>query len=234
MGSNPRAEAAQALEAALGHTFTDPDLLDRALTHPSLGDGARSVRHYEQLEFLGDRVLGLLAAEYLLATEPDAREGDMSPRLAALVNGKTCARVARKIGLGPALKLSPGETRTGGRDKDTILGDACEALIAAIYLDGGLAAARVFFEKYWSDEVAGIAERQAKDAKTLLQEWAQSHGLALPAYQVTGRTGPDHAPSFTVEVAIEGHAPGSATGRSRQDAEKAAAQTLLTRLEAPQ
>jgi len=231
--ANPRLAAVQALETALDYRFADPDLLDRALTHPSLGDGARSVRHYERLEFLGDRVLGLLAAERLLEMDPDAREGDMSPRLSALVNGKTCARVARRIGLGAALKLSPGETRSGGRDKDTILGDACEALIAALYLDGGLETARRFFLTQWTDEFDGIAIRQSKDAKTLLQEWAQGQGLGLPAYQVTGRTGPDHAPSFTVEVTIEGHGGIAASGRSRQDAEKAAALAMLTRLETP-
>ncbi|MEI7932566.1 MAG: ribonuclease III [Alphaproteobacteria bacterium] len=234
MADNPRADAVRALEAALGHRFADPALLERALTHPSVGDGARMVRHYERLEFLGDRVLGLLAAERLLALDPDAKEGEMSPMLASVVNGKACARVARKLGVGPALKLSPAETKSGGRDKDTILGDACEALMAALYIDGGLDTARAFFLEFWADEFAGLKATQAKDSKTQLQEWAQSQGLALPVYQVIGRTGPDHAPSFTVQVSVEGFGAEAAEGRSRQDAEKAAALVMLIKREGAQ
>lgn len=223
--------AVRALEAALGHRFVDPDLLERALTHSSVGEGARTVRHYERLEFLGDRVLGLLAAERLLALDPDAREGEMSPRLASVVNGKACARVARRLGIGAALKLSPAETKSGGRDKDTILGDACEALMAALYIDGGLDVARAFFLKFWAEEFAALKVEQTKDAKTQLQEWAQGQGLPLPVYQVIERTGPDHAPNFTVEVSVEGVGAEQAHGRSRQDAEKAAALVMLMKRE---
>jgi ribonuclease-3 len=227
VANNPRKEAAAALEKALGHTFHDRDLLDRALTHASVGDGARAVRHYERLEFLGDRVLGLLAAERLLALEPEAREGALSPKLAALVNGRTCARIARKIGLGEAIRLSPGETKSGGRDKDTILGDALEALIAALYIDAGLDRTRSVFLKFWEDEFQGIDEARAKDPKTQLQEWAQAHGAGLPRYEVVGRSGPDHAPRFRVSVSVEGHGEALGEAGSVREAEKAAAMLML-------
>jgi len=224
---NPRLEAVAALEQALGHSFTDRDLLNRALTHSSVGDGAKSVRHYERLEFLGDRVLGLLAAERLLALEPDAREGEMSPKLAALVNGKTCARVARRIGLPEAIKLSTGETKSGGRDKDTILGDACEALIAALYIDAGLERTRAFFLEAWADEFETVDARDSKDPKTQLQEWAQGAGLGLPRYEVVKRSGPDHAPRFRIAVKVEGYQDEVGEGGSVREAEKAAAVLML-------
>lgn len=231
---NPRKDAVAALQQALGHHFGDQDLLERALTHASVGEGARAVRHYERLEFLGDRVLGLLAAERLLSLDPQAREGEMSPKLAALVNGKACARVARRIDLGSALKLSPGEARAGGRDKDTILGDALEALMAALYIDGGLDTARAFFLRFWAEEFEAIDHERAKDAKTQLQEWAQARGLGLPSYEVVSRTGPDHAPCFTVAVSVEGYGAETAEGRSRQEAEKAAALVMLMKREGAQ
>lgn len=230
---NAREQAVAALEARIGHVFRDRDLLERALTHPSVGEGGRPTRHYERLEFLGDRVLGLLTAERLLALYPDEREGILSPQLAALVNGQTCARVARRIGLGPALRLSPGETKSGGRDKTTILGDAVEALMAAIYIDGDLDTARAFFMDAWSDEFGGIGQVGALDPKTELQQWAQGRGLALPAYEVVRRTGPDHAPEFVVQVSLEGFEPQSGQGRSRQAAEKAAAVEMLLKREGP-
>jgi ribonuclease-3 len=188
------------------------------------------VRHNERLEFLGDRVLGLLAAERLLAMDPDSREGVLSPRLANLVNGRACARVARRIGLGDALRIAGSATKIGARENDTVLGDACEALMAALYIDGGLEASRAFFLKFWSEEFDN-AEPEAKDVKNHLQEWAQSRGLALPKYQVVSRTGPDHAPVFTVSVTVDGYPDETGTGRSRQDAEKAAALCMLSRRE---
>ena len=142
---NARLPAVEALEQRIGHSFADRDLLERALTHASVGDGARKVRHNERLEFLGDRVLNLLAAERLLALDPEAKEGVLSPRLAALVNGKACARVARRIGLAQALRLSGSASKIGARESDGVLGDACEALMAALYIDGGLDTARAFF-----------------------------------------------------------------------------------------
>ena len=153
----------------------------------------------------------------------------MSTRLAQLVSGRACAGVARRLGVGEALRLAPGETRTGGRDKDTILGDACEALMAAVYLDGGLEAARAFFLRYWAEELALTSRDDGKDPKTRLQEWAQARGLGLPAYAVTGRDGPDHAPRFTVEVRIDTLAPALAEGCSHREAEKSAALAMLQR-----
>jgi ribonuclease-3 len=227
---NDRQAAVAQLEARIGHAFADRDLFERALTHASVGDGARKVRHNERLEFLGDRVLGLLAAERLLAMDPDSREGVLSPRLANLVNGRACARVARRIGLGDALRIAGSATKIGARENDTVLGDACEALMAALYIDGGLEAARAFFLKFWSEEFDN-AEPEAKDVKNHLQEWAQSRGLALPKYQVVSRAGPDHAPVFTVSVTVDGYPDEMGTGRSRQDAEKAAALCMLSRRE---
>jgi len=230
---NERQKAIAALEARIGHVFKDRDLLERALTHPSVTEGARPTRHYERLEFLGDRVLGLLTAERLLALYPEEREGILSPRLAALVNGQTCARVARRIGLGPALRLSPGETKSGGRDKATILGDAVEALMAAVYVDANLDTARAFFMDAWADEFAAIGQAGALDPKTELQQWAQGRGLALPTYEVVRRTGPDHAPEFVVKVSLDGFDPEKGRGRSRQAAEKAAAVEMLLKREGP-
>lgn len=228
---NARLSAADALEQRIGHVFADRDLLERALTHASVGDGARKVRHNERLEFLGDRVLNLLAAERLLALDPEAKEGVLSPRLAALVNGKACARVARRIGLAAALRLSGSATKIGARDSDGVLGDACEALMAALYIDGGLETARAFFLEAWTEEFADPAPTRDRDPKTQLQEWAQARALPLPRYAVVSRTGPDHAPTFTVQVTIDGHPPEDGEGRSRQEAEKSAALQMLLKRE---
>lgn len=231
---NARADAVAELEHRIGHRFNDRDLLERALTHSSVGEGAREVRHNERLEFLGDRVLNLCAAERLMALYPTIREGEMSRLLASLVNYHACARIARKVGLPDAMRLSASATKVGARKSDAVLGDACEALIAALYIDGGLEAARAFFLTFWEDEFDRLAEPEVKDPKTQLQEWAQGRGLPLPSYAIVSREGPDHAPSFTVEVAVEGFPPERAQGRSRQDAEKAAAQAMLLRQEGPE
>jgi ribonuclease-3 len=228
---NTRAEAVAELERRIGYRFNDRDLLERALTHSSVGEGAREVRHNERLEFLGDRVLNLCAAERLMALYPSVREGEMSRLLASLVNYHACARIARKVGLPDAMRLSASATKVGARKSDAVLGDACEALIAALYLDGGLEAARVYFLTFWEDEFARLDEPEMKDPKTQLQEWAQGRGLPLPTYTIVSRQGPDHAPEFTVEVTVEGLPPERAQGRSRQDAEKAAAQLMLSRQE---
>jgi len=229
---NARLAAIAELEQRIGHSFADRDLLERALTHASVGDGARAVSHYERLEFLGDRVLNLVAAETLMARDAVAREGEMSRRISALVNYQACARVARSLGLAPALRVSASAAKVGARDSDAVLGDACEALIGALYLDAGLEAARSFFERFWQSEFEAQAGPAVRDPKTRLQEWAQGLGLPLPAYRMVGRSGPDHAPSFTVEVAIEGFDPERAEGRSKQEAEKAAAAAMLQRRQA--
>jgi ribonuclease-3 len=229
VAENSRAAAIAALELRLGFTFTDPTLLERALTHSSVGDGAKKVSDNERLEFIGDRVLGLLAAERLAELYPKSSEGDLAPRLNALVSRKTCAVVARKIDLGAALRLSPAETKAGGRDKDSILAGGCEAIMAALFQEGGLEAARAVFLDLWAEPIADLGAPRPLDPKTQLQEWAQGAGKPLPAYAVIGRTGPDHAPMFTIEVRVEGLEPARAEGRSRQEAEKAAAQALLQR-----
>jgi ribonuclease-3 len=231
---NRRQVAVAELEGRIGHVFRDRELLERALTHASVGDGALKVRHYERLEFLGDRVLNLVAAERLMALYPDAREGEMSRMMAGLVNYHACARVARSIGLPDALRMAPSASKIGARDKDSVLGDACEALLGAIYVDDGLEAARAFFLAFWKDEFERLDGPKAKDSKTQLQEWAQARGLPLPAYAVEKREGPDHAPSFTVSVTVGDYDPELAEGRSRQEAEKAAALVMLLKREGPQ
>jgi len=226
---NARATAVDALKARLGHAFTDANLLERALTHASVGGGGDKVRDNEVLEFIGDRVIGLLAAERLSALDAKAAEGELAVRLNALVSREACARVARAVDMGPALRLAPSESKTGGRDKDSILAGACEAVMAAVYQDSGLEAARAVFLDLWSDLFAEVGAPRLRDPKTALQEWAQARGKPLPAYAVTNRVGPDHAPTFTVSVEVAGLVPVSAQGRSRQEAEKAAAAQLLAR-----
>jgi ribonuclease-3 len=230
---NSREAAVAELERRVGYKFNDRELLERALTHASVGDGAKAVRHNERLEFLGDRVLNLCAAERLMAVDPDHREGEMSRQLASLVNYHACARAARRCGLPEALRLSASASKVGARKSDAVLGDACEALIAALYIDGGLDCARAFFLKFWAEEFERVDEPLSKDPKTQLQEWAQGRGLPLPNYEIVSREGPDHAPCFTVSVEVEGFPPEQAQGRSRQDAEKAAAQVMLLKREGP-
>ncbi len=228
---NLRTGAIEELERRIGHSFADRDLLERALTHASVGDGARLVRHNERLEFLGDRVLNLCAAERLMALDPDAREGEMSRKLASLVNYHACARAAERCGLPDALRLSASATKIGARRSDAVLGDACEALIAALYIDAGLETAKAFFETFWAEAFETLDEPRFKDSKTQLQEWAQGRGLPLPAYEVVAQEGPPHAPAFTVEVRIQGFEPERGEGGSRRSAEKAAAQTMLLKRE---
>lgn len=223
--TTPGPEAISALEGRLGHSFTDKALLIRALTHASFGDGRSDVCDNERLEFLGDRVLGLLAAQVLFSQNRDYNEGDMAPRLNALVRKETCAEAAREAKLGEVLRLSKSEARSGGRDKTKILGDVCEAVIAALYLDGGMVAAAYFFERYWADSLKSISGR-VQDPKSHLQEWAQNNGGNLPIYTLIDRKGPDHAPEFVVEVRAKGK---KAIGKAnnKQEAEREAARELL-------
>ncbi len=216
---------AQAFEQRLGYTFSNKDLLYRALTHSSYGDGRRDVPDNERLEFLGDRVLGLLAARYLFDLDKGFDEGAMAPRLNALVRKEACARAARAAGLGKALRLSRSEEHHGGRDKTSILGDACEAVLAALYLDGGLAPAENFFTRFWGDDLGKVA-KPALEPKSALQEWAQGQGFDLPRYTLVERTGPDHAPQFVVEVAAAGHT-ARGTASNKQEAERKAALEVL-------
>ncbi|MGQ0611661.1 MAG: ribonuclease III [Paracoccaceae bacterium] len=217
-----------ALQGRIGHSFGRPELLLRAVTHASISSATRPDN--QRLEFLGDRVLGLVMAEALLAADPKATEGQLAPRFNALVRKETCAEIAREIGLGDVLKLGRSEMMSGGRRKEALLGDALEALVAAVHTDAGFDAARRLILRLWKDRIAAVAE-DARDPKTSLQEWAQARGLALPAYAETGRDGPDHQPMFTVTVTLEGGAAASARAGSKRIAEQAAARALLDRLE---
>ncbi|WP_193139835.1 MULTISPECIES: ribonuclease III [unclassified Meridianimarinicoccus] len=215
--------------ARLGHDFSAPALLQEALTHPSVATPNR--KDNQRLEFLGDRVLGLVMAETLLAADPTAPEGQLAPRFNALVRKETCADVARAVGLGTVLRLGRSEMLSGGRRKEALLGDAMEAVIAAVYKDGGLEAARRVILTHWGDRIANV-EADARDPKTALQEWAQARKLAPPRYVETDRSGPAHAPVFTIEARLDSGEVERASAGSKRQAEQAAARALLTRMEA--
>lgn len=217
-----------AFAARLGHAFSRPELLVRALTHPSISSPSRPDN--QRLEFLGDRVLGLVMAEALLQADTAATEGQLAPRFNALVRKETCAEIARAIDLGAALKLGRSEMLSGGRRKEAILGDAMEAVIAAVYLDAGFEAARAVILRQWQERLRHV-DSDARDAKTQLQEWVQARGLALPVYVETARSGPDHAPRFTIEVRLETGENAAATAGSKRVAEQQAASSLLARLD---
>lgn len=214
------------LQDRLGYRFKDGKRLEKALTHSSAG----GTYNYERLEFLGDRVVGLALADTLFRMFPDENEGDMAKRHAALVQGKTLAKIAREIGLGPIMQLSEAERAAGGANNDNILADGLEALIGALYLDAGLPACQKVIETLWGDRVR-VMKRPPQDPKTALQEWAQARSLALPMYDLVGRTGPDHAPIFEIRVKVGDFPPWAAKGTSRRAAEKLAAAMLLAHLE---
>ena len=211
------------LEARLGHVFARADLLEQALTHV----GAAGIRtaSYQRLEFLGDRVLGVIVADMLYEAYPEAEEGELSRRLAALVRRETCAAVAEGWGIEPHIRLVAGERSALRR---VILGDICEAVIGAMFLDGGLAAATALVRRDFSGRMQA-PERPLRDPKTALQEWAQARKLPAPLYREITRSGPDHAPRFTVAVVVEDHADAQAQGASKRLAEQAAAAAFMTR-----
>jgi len=219
----------KAFQGRLGHPFRQPRLLTQAVTHASIGAPTRPDN--QRLEFLGDRVLGLVMAEALLNADPEAREGQLAPRFNALVRKETCAAMAREIGLGEVLKLGRSEMLTGGRRKEALLGDAMEALIAAVYLDAGFETAKALILRLWAARIAAV-EPDARDAKTSLQEWAQARGMAPPSYTETARSGPDHQPLFTVRVVLDTGETAEATANAKRLAEQAAAKALLHRMEA--
>ncbi len=221
-GPRPKPPLAE-LEEALGRRFHDPEILARALTH--VGAAESRVASYQRLEFLGDRVLGLAVADMLQETFPDADEGELSRRLAALVRRETCAAVAEGWGVAPHIRLVAGERSALRR---AILGDICEAVIGAVFLDGGLPAAAALVRRDFAGRMLA-PERPLRDPKTALQEWAQGRKLAAPLYRETGRSGPDHAPRFTVAVVVEAHAEAQAQGASKRLAEMAAASTFMAR-----
>lgn len=227
--------SAQELQRIIGYEFARRELFDEALTHPSALVPRRRHRRtpfkraYERLEFLGDRVLGLVVADYLWHRFEGEPEGDLTRRHTHLVRREALARIAETIGLGRYLVLSRAESAAGAAANPSILADACEALIAAIYLDGGFEAASAFVRRYWEPLVEEM-EKPPHDPKTALQEWAQARGLALPAYELVATNGPDHAPLFTVAASVTGSDRTTATASSKRLAEARAAAILLDRL----
>ena len=212
----------------IDYGFTDETLLDRALTHISALSGKSRSGSYQRLEFLGDRVLGLVISDMLLRAFPKADEGELSKRLADLVRKETCAEVARAMDLGAAIRLGNSESNAGGRRRTAILADVCESLIGAVFLDGGYAAATKLIDKFWHERMHALA-KPPRDAKTALQEWAQGRGLPTPSYQEVERSGPHHSPEFRVAVVLPDRDPAEGQGRSKRAAEQAAAAAMLAR-----
>ena len=211
----------------IGYEFKDPGLLITALTHSSISSATRSDN--ERLEFLGDRVLGLVMAQALLDVDTKASEGQLAPRFNALVRKETCADVARSIRIGDMLKLGRSEMISGGRRKEALLGDAMEALIAAVYRDGGFSAAQSLILRLWNTRITSV-KADARDPKTALQEWAQARKGLPPRYVELSRAGPDHAPLFEIEVQLHSGEVARAKAGSKRQAEQAAAQQMLERL----
>jgi ribonuclease III len=225
-----KAKDRAALEERIGYKFVDKALLERAVTHISaLAGGATRGNSYQRLEFLGDHVLGLVISDMLYRAFPKANEGELSRRLADLVRKETCAEVARAMDLGPALKLGNSESHAGGRLRSTILADACEALVGAVFTDGGYQAADEVIARFWKERMLKPL-RPLRDPKTMLQEWAQARGLPTPVYRETARTGPHHDPKFRVAVVLPDRPPAEGMGSSKRAAEQAAAAAMLTRV----
>ena len=212
----------------LGYDFKNRSLIELALTHASARPSLKPNEDNERLEFLGDRILGLAIAELLTASFPDASEGELARRFNQLVRAETCAEVAQDWELGKLILMSGGEADSGGRGKKTILANACEAVLGAIFIDGGYAAARDIVHRFWAAELSGYG-LATPDAKSVLQEWAQGRRLPLPRYIEIAREGPDHAPHFTAEVQIDGVAPERGHGANKRAAEQAAALAMLLR-----
>ena len=212
------------LEETLGHKPVNPGLFERALTHASLGED-----NYERLEFLGDRVLGFTIADWLYGLFPDEPEGKLSRRLNVLVSRGTCAEIARELGVAAQLKLGKQALADGAFESDNILGDVVESLIGALWLDGGLEAARRFIRAAWASRVDSH-DKAPKHPKSALQEWAAANNRKAPAYEIVGRSGPHHAPTFIVRVSIKGIGDAEAEGLNKQEAETAAAEALLEKL----
>ena len=222
-----KSEAIRSFEQRLGYEFSNLSLLVEALTHSSIASDFR--KDNQRLEFLGDRVLGLVMAEALLEIDQTASEGTLAPRFNALVRKETCAEVARQIELGGVLKIGRSEMLSGGRRKDALLGDGMEAVIAAIYKDGGFEIAKTIIIKLWGDRIKNV-KVDARDAKTMLQEWAQARGQNPPNYEVISRSGPDHAPDFLVKVILASGETSEAMAGSKRQAEQMAAKTLLQKI----
>ena len=222
-----KSEAIRSFEQRLGYEFSNLSLLVEALTHSSIASDFR--KDNQRLEFLGDRVLGLVMAEALLEIDQTAPEGTLAPRFNALVRKETCAEVARQIELGGVLKIGRSEMLSGGRRKDALLGDGMEAVIAAIYKDGGFEVAKTIIINLWGDRIKNV-KVDARDAKTMLQEWAQARGQNPPNYEVISRSGPDHAPDFLVKVILDSGETSEALAGSKRQAEQMAAKALLQKI----
>jgi len=227
--SRNRSKERGALEDRIGYQFADKTLIDRALTHISALSGGKRAESYQRLEFLGDHVLGLVVSDMLYREFHRADEGELSRRLADLVRKETCADAAREMDVGPALRLGSSESNAGGRLRETILADACEALIGAVFLDGGYGAAEAFVVRFWQERMLKPA-RPLRDSKTMLQEWAQARGLPTPAYRELARTGPHHDPEFRVAVTLPDRPPAEGMGSSKRAAEQAAAAQMLAQV----
>lgn len=224
-----RATIRATLEKRLGYTFKNSALLEQALTHLSaLPNDSPRLGSYQRLEFLGDRVLGLAVSHMLLEAFPTADEGELSRRLAELVRADTCAEVTADMDAAPAILLGAGEAQSGGRRKKAMLADICEAIIGAVYIDGGAAAADELVARFWGERL-NAPSRRLRDAKTALQEWAQGQGLAIPRYAEAGRSGPDHKPMFDVRVSVVGFKDAEGSGASKRAAEQIAAEVMLKR-----
>ena len=225
---NARAALA-ALEARIGHKFSDATLLNTAFTHVSaLKSSRKRAESYQRLEFLGDHVLGLIVSDMLYRAFPDADEGELSKRLADLVRKESCADVAKSLGLLEDIRLGSVGAGAGARLRKSVLGDVCEAVIGAIFLDGGYPAAAQFVERNWTERMRK-PRRPLRDPKTVLQEWAQGQGLPTPIYREIERTGPDHDPQFRVSVELPGLHPAEGVGGSKRAAEKVAASVMIER-----
>jgi ribonuclease-3 len=222
-----KSEAIRSFEQRLGYEFSNLSLLVEALTHSSIASDFR--KDNQRLEFLGDRVLGLVMAEALLEIDQTAPEGTLAPRFNALVRKETCAEVARQIELGGVLKIGRSEMLSGGRRKDALLGDGMEAVIAAIYKDGGFEVAKTIIINLWGDRIKNV-KGDARDAKTMLQEWAQARGQNPPNYEVMSQSGPDHAPDFLVKVILDSGETSEALAGSKRQAEQMAAKALLQKI----
>jgi ribonuclease-3 len=228
-GQRRRRKVPAGFEDRIGYRFKDSALLEQALTHISALSGPRNRSgSYQRLEFLGDHVLGLIVSDMLFRAFPKADEGELSRRLADLVRKEACADVARDIDLGSVIRLGSSESNAGGRNRTAILADVCEALIGAVFVDGGYAAVSGMIERFWEQRMRTPA-RPLRDAKTILQEWAQARGLPTPCYREVERKGPDHSPEFRIKVELPDRLPAEGLGRSKRAAEQAAAAAMLKR-----
>jgi len=227
-----RSQKLQKLETRIGYSFSDRSLLENALTHGSYGDGRRKIDDYQRLEFLGDRVLGLFTAE-ILYRKSDENEGGLARKLNALVRKETCAEISQELDLGDMILMSKAAVKQGGRTKVSILGDAAESLLGAIFLDGGFEAAKIFYQQFWHERVLNVLDQAMKDPKTELQERAAAQKINPPVYTLAGQTGPDHRPHFQIEVTVGTQETGRGEGLSKKDAERAAAADLLEKWKLP-